>query len=464
MSVLNKITSVFRAQPGRTIDQIRSRIKAGEQKSKPREDTPWERFLFNSGGKIKDYKRMIRDDAQIKSAIDMITNFQLSKDFVVTPASENPDDIAIADFIDEMIRGMKIPLRRVRKDMLTALPYGKSVSEIVYEYDNINYDEGRLVWKYIRSIHIDTLHEDDWIEYDKQGDPITIIQTDGDGNKIPIPAEKLLIYAFDMEFGNLNGNSILQSVYDHWFMKKKIKEWYHVYLQKLQSPFLHGKVNSPHDRDDLQIALDDVREGRTNLVTGTDDEIMVIESKQKGSGFLDAIRYHDMMIFRRMGIGSLIFGMDLTSGSYAQSKTQQAILNTFMEGIQEDIAGVLQQKLMELVDLNFTVNKYPHLTFEPFTDEDILGLLTALQPYAKYMQIDTSSEWFSNLIKTAVERNSDIVTRDVHPPEYEVEEDNAEPPGVAVKAPQADKTASARLSGLRQFLAKQGYYHGTEDD
>ena len=156
--------------------------------------------------------------------------------------------------------------------------------------------------------------------------------------------------------------------------------------------------------------------------------------------------------------------MDLTSGSYAQSKTQQAILNTFMEGIQEDIAGVLQQKLMELVDLNFTVNKYPHLTFEPFTDEDILGLLTALQPYAKYMQIDTSSEWFSNLIKTAVERNSDIVTRDVHPPEYEVEEDNAEPPGVAVKAPQADKTASARLSGLRQFLAKQGYYHGTEDD
>jgi hypothetical protein len=244
-------------------------------------------------------------------------------------------------------------------------------------------------------------------------------------------------------------------------MKKKVKEWYHVYLQKLQSPFLHGRVNSPHDRDTLQDALDEIREGRTNIVTGTEDDIFVVESKNKGSGFLDAIRYHDMMIFRRMGIGSLIFGMDLTSGSYAQSKTQKDILNMFMEGIQEDMAGIFQQKIMELVDLNYNVTKYPQFTFEPFSDEDILGLLMALQPYAKNMQIDTESEWFGNLVRTAVERHSDVITREVDTHEAPAAPTTSNPEQMEKTTPEEVVSArDSRLEGIKEFLRDRGLYNG----
>lgn len=452
------IFSRFQSKASETTQRIRDRIKIGEQKSQPRENTAWERFFFNSGGKIKDYKRMTRDDAQIKSALDLIINAQLGKDFVVTPAGEEDQDVEVANFIDNMIRSMDLPMRRVRQDMLTALPYGKSVSEIVFDYDNTLTEDGRIKWKLIRTIHIDSLNEQDWIEYDKQGDPTWVVQTDNDGKKIRIPAEKTMIYAYDMEFGDYNGRSILQAVYDHWFMKKKVKEWYHVYLQKLQSPFLHGRVSNATDTEEMQAALDDVREGRTNIVTGTDDEILVVESKNKGSGFLDAIRYHDMMIYRRMGIGSLVFGMDLTSGSYAQAKIQKDILNMFMEGIQEDMAGIFQQKLQELVDINYDVKKYPTFTFEPFTEEDILGLLTALQPYAKNLQIDTESEWFGNVVKTAVERHSDVVTREVTDHTAPAAPTTGQPEKME-EAPEEIVTArDSRLEGIKDFLRERGLY------
>ena len=458
MSIFSRITNSLQAKPAEIRETIRNRIKAGEQKSKPRENTAWERFYFNSGGKIKDYKRMVRDDAQIKAGLDLIINSQLSKDFVVTPAGEEDSDKEVADFVDNMLRNMKIPLRRVRKDMLTALPYGKSVSEIVYDYDNNITKDGRIVWKLVRAIHIDSLNEQDWIEYDDYGDPTTIVQTDNDGKKIKIPSEKVILYPFDMEFGDYNGRSILQPVYDHWFMKKKVKEWYHVYLQKLQSPFLHGRVSNATDTNDLQDALDEVREGRTNIVTGTDDEILVVESKNKGSGFLDAIRYHDMMIFRRLGIGSLIFGMDLTSGSYAQSKTQKDILNMFMEGIQEDTVGIFQQKLNELIDINYDVQKYPTFTFEPFSDEDILGLLIALQPYAKNLQIDTESEWFGNVVKTAVERHSDVVTREVTDHTAPAAPTTSKAPEVEEVADEVIQANDSRLGAIKEFLRERGLY------
>jgi len=391
-----------------------SNLKMERQLSKPKKNS-WTGYadeVYNKDRKIADYIKMVETDSQIKAALDLIQNSLSTQRYMVKPASEKKEDKEIAGFVEEVLEGMSIPFRRVRKDMLTAIQYGYSVSEIVYRYDE---EKKKIVWDYLRSIDIETLQ--DCFIIDKYGDVKTVVQKTGSGldatgtgyDDIKIPAEYCLIYSFDSEFNNPYGRSILRQCYDHWFMKRKVQKYYNIYLQKLQNPFLHGKTANRSDADVLDKALDQVESGRTHVVTNTDDAIDVIETKNNGEGFLQAIQHHNMMIFRRMGIPSLIFGQDQASGSYAQSQSHQEVFHEFLEGVLEEQAGLMQEKIKELVDLNYSPENYPKFYFEPLMKDQVIQLLMALAQFANTGSIDTNMPWFQNLIYDAVVRNSDVV-------------------------------------------------------
>jgi hypothetical protein len=302
---------------------------------------------------------------------------------------------------------MRTPFRRVRKNVLTALPYGYSVGEVIFTYDENFPGGGRIVWDYIKPLDVESLT--DCFDIDDKGHVTRVVQNRDTEDEVRIPIEKCFHFAFDMDFDDPYGRSILRQSYDHWFMKRKILKWYTIYLQKLQSPFLHGKTMVPTDATTLNEVLSEVREGRTHVVTSTNDEISVVESSQRGSGFLEAIRWHDMMIHRRMGIPTLIFGQDEASGSYAQSQSHVEVYHQFLEGVQEEEATVYEEHLMNLIDLNFSVEDYPHFYFEPVTDDKIIQLLQTLQPYVAGWNVDADTKWFQSLVSEAVTRNSNVI-------------------------------------------------------
>jgi len=390
-------------------------LQMDTQRSRPKKDV-WTGYgdeIYNKDRKIEDYIKMVETDSQIKAALDLIKNSLSTQRYMIRPASASKEDIDIAGFVEDVIEGMAIPFRRIRNDMLTALPYGYSVFEIVYKYDD---KSKKIVWDYLRPIDIETLT--DCFHIDKLGDvdyvtqrpasPAGVTVPSPSKDDIKIPAEYCLIYSYDSEFGSPYGRSILRQCYDHWFMKRKVQKYYNIYLEKLQNPFLHGKANSPTNAKLMNAMLEDIREGRTHVVTNLDEDINVVETRNQG-GFHDAIQYHNMMIFRRMGIPSLIFGQDSASGSYAQSQSHQEVFHEFLEGIQEEMAGLLQEKIQELVDLNFKVDNYPQFAFEPLLKDQVIQLLMALAQFAASGSIDTNMPWFQNLVYDAVIKNSDVV-------------------------------------------------------
>ena len=367
----------------------------------------------------EDYDKMLRDP-QIKSGFELLRMFLLSRKIVVNAASEEQLDVDIAQALSDMLAEMKYPMRKVRNDMYSALLYGFSVSEIIW---GMKEGDEHIKIERIRPIPIDTL--ENCFRYDEMGNLEKIIQTVND-EEIEIDADKCLVYTYDEQFGDREGMSILDAVYDNWYMKQKILQWYNVFLQKHEGPTLVGKVENAQFKDEFRTQLDDIREGRANITIGVNDDVSVLESSHRGEGFKEAINYHDTMIYRKMNIGTMILGQENGSGAYAQSQTQFDTLSIFLDGIHEDIAAELQAKIIELVDMNWNVEDYPVIGFETFEEKDLLGLLAALEPLIRDMAIDPQDGWFKHLLADIVSRYSDVDMRDL------LEEDEPEEEGQIV--------------------------------
>jgi len=361
------------------------------------------RYVHKNGDlTYEDYEEMLKDP-QIKSGYELIRMFLLSRNINITAASEDPSDIEIAESLESMLDNMSYPLRKVRNDLYSALIYGYSVSEIIWEADDAG---NQIDFKRIRPIPISTLQ--DCFKYDDNGDLETIVQTVDSEDPIEIPAEKCLVYTYDETFGDRRGTSILDGVYENWFNKQKLINWWNVFLQKHEGPTLVGKVENPMFKEEMLEQLDEIREGRTNITVGMNDSVDILESSHRGEGFKDAINYHDIMIFRKMNIGTMILGQESGQGAYAQSKTQNDMLDVFLDGIHADIAAELNTIIKDVVDMNWTVEEYPTLEFESFEETDLLTLMTTLEPYVRNMAIDTNSMWFKQLLADVIGRYSDV--------------------------------------------------------
>lgn len=361
------------------------------------------RYTYKNGDlTYEDYDEMLKDP-QIKSGYELIRMFLLSRNIHITPASDDPSDIEIADALESMLDNMAYPMRKIRNDLYSALVYGYSVSEIIWESDEAG---TQIDFKRIRPIPISTL--EDCFNYDEYGDLTEIIQTVDGEDPIQIEAEKCLVYTYDEKFGDRRGTSILDGVYENWFNKQKLINWWNVFLQKHEGPTMVAKLENPMFKEEMLDQLDEVREGRTNMTIGMNDSIEILESSHRGEGFKDAINYHDIMIFRKMNIGTMILGQENGKGAFSQSKTQNDMLDVFLDGIHADIAAELNTIIRDVVDMNWTVEDYPILEFESFEQTDLLELMKTLEPYVRNMAIDTNSMWFKQLLVDVVGRYSDV--------------------------------------------------------
>jgi hypothetical protein len=349
----------------------------------------------------KDYDEMLRDP-QIKSGYELLRLFLLSRSLRVTPASDSEEDAAIADFIEDMLHNLNYSLRKVRNDMYSALMYGFSVSEIIW---GVNASE-QLIIKGLEPLPPSTLT--DPFTYNEEGEVETVTQTPPSGGEIEIPGEKCLIYTYDENFRDKTGQSILHSLYDYWYDKQRISNWRNVFLQKHEGPTLVGYVENPHLKDGMREQLDEIREGRANITVGKDDRVEILESSHRGEAFNTTLNHINTMFYRRMNLGTMILGQEDGKGAYAQSQTQEKILYKFLDGVHEDIASELENLIRRVVDLNFTVEKYPNITFTSFEEKDSLTLLKEIKPYIDNLAINPSERWFQELLRLVVEKYSDL--------------------------------------------------------
>ena len=61
-----------------------------------------------------EYQKIL-EDTQVDVAIDVLLKFLLSKNYILTSASDDPEDVEIYEFIQEMLDNMHTAFRKVYK-------------------------------------------------------------------------------------------------------------------------------------------------------------------------------------------------------------------------------------------------------------------------------------------------------------------------------------------------------------
>ncbi|AGE61003.1 hypothetical protein FINN_10 [Bacillus phage Finn] len=326
------------------------------------------------------YDKMMTD-GQVKSAIDMIKLSATAKGFTVT--GDDEETKKYADFINENFEMIRGNMEDVIKEIMTALEYGYSCTEKVFEYK-----DGKIMLKKLKTLDPYSVAG----KTDRFGDLMHVKQRIG-SKTIKIPADKVLWYAHQKRFGNIYGQSRLRTVYKHWFIKDKMYRFANIAYERYGTPLLVGTVEDKNDVTDMTRLLKNIN-GMTGLGLSGGAKVEAIQTTN--ADFIGYIEHHDRKIMEALLVPPALLGLSRgQSGSYSLSSNQFDIFMIHLESIQRDIKSLIEEEIIRpLIDLNFpNVTKYPAFTFKPLADRDIDKLSNVFEKLISASVIAPEEEW-----------------------------------------------------------------------
>lgn len=145
-----------------------------------------------------------------------------------------------ADFATRAIKNLDTPIRTVMENMLDAVTYGNKVAEQTYreEFDPIF---GKTVLT-LDSIRVKPRNTTRFVvdKFNKLLGFQAIITQNGESKSVILPREKFLVLTFRGKDGDPRGESILQSVYNAWYLKMQLWPEYLRWLLQCAIPSLVG--------------------------------------------------------------------------------------------------------------------------------------------------------------------------------------------------------------------------------
>jgi len=323
-------------------------------------------------------------DTQVATGFDILKYLLSSKKWILTNTEE---DSEVYDFIQDMLTNMKIEINTLVKQMTPAIMWGFNVHELIFDVN----EDGKLIITNIVPIHIKTLQNDPFT-YDENTGELLSIHQNVDGYDIEIPVYKCLLYSFGSLYDEKEGHGLLYDFLPVVEDKENLMNWLMTFAERNGLPTMYGKTNDPTSRDELLYAFEDIADGTLGLTIATDEEVGILESSHNGEIFFKALAYKDNQIFRRMFIGNLLMGDNSQTGTYAQSQTQLEFGQLVFDGILEEIANTIQDKINFVVDLNFgPARKAPIFSFDKFTSGDMKKLFEIISPLMDKGVIDSEN-------------------------------------------------------------------------
>ena len=191
-----------------------------------------EEFLQSLKGDrgLKAFREMSENDPVVSSmlfAIEMLIR-QVSWD--VEPAGTEKEHVGDAEFLESCLWDMDTPFTEIVSEILTMLPFGFSLHELVYKVRrgmsakiSSQHDDGKIGWRRLPIRAQDTI--DRW-EFGEGGDTLAVVQVaPPDFHEVTIPAEKFINFRTTCRRGNPEGRSVLRGAYRPWWFKKRIEEF-----------------------------------------------------------------------------------------------------------------------------------------------------------------------------------------------------------------------------------------------
>ena len=163
------------------------------------------------GGRWKRVVRRMQDDSAIAASLLAIQLLIRQVSWSITG-----DDEETAVFVEDARLGMKKTWDEVVSEILSFLPWGFAVMEIVYRKEG----SGRIGWADWSIRGQETIES--W-GFDEHGDIRSVEQVVWPYRSIHIPYEKFLLFRTTAAKGNPEGKSLLRGAYDAWFYARHLK-------------------------------------------------------------------------------------------------------------------------------------------------------------------------------------------------------------------------------------------------
>jgi hypothetical protein len=175
---------------------------------------------------LRKYDEMRRSDGTVSSALRDLKTPVLAARWFVEPASDSVRDQNVADFVSKCLTEyMSTSWTQILSEALLMLDFGYYMFEKVWE-PRIIKGKPYIVWRKLAPRHPMDVKE--WHK-DGHGGPRAVTmfgemnvdtmfgRFPGVGPDVTIPIEKLLVFSFQQEAGNLEGISSLRPAFKHWY-------------------------------------------------------------------------------------------------------------------------------------------------------------------------------------------------------------------------------------------------------
>jgi hypothetical protein len=356
--------------------------------------TAWTRREYNQeliGYRgLRVYDKMRKSDGSVRGTLRLAKTPVLAGQWGLKPASQNVRDIKIANFIwKNLTIWMSTSLSQFITEALLMLDFGYYMFEKVFAHgEDVTTDpdaKGKLVWKKFAPRHPMDVKE--WymdlnggpLSVDMWAPPVSAADTTvagvGLGAPIPksfeggviqafqrwinIPIDKLVVFTYDKEAGNIEGISLLRTAYKHWYYKDNLykidaiqKERHGIGIPIIQLPI-------GYSQEDKNAADQLGRNLRTNerahVVLPPAWILEFAELKGHPVDCINSIKHHDGMI------PQCILGQFMSS-EHTDIEEQHTIFLKATRFTADIVLDVMNKyAIPQLVQLNWGRNAYPTL-------------------------------------------------------------------------------------------------------
>ena len=322
--------------------------------------------------------KMRWSDASVQAALLMCELPIRSAEWDVKPASEEPQDQEIAEYVkDNLFNGLTIPWDDTLRQILLMHAYGCMVFEVVYKVE-----DGKIGWRKWAPRLPKTITK--W-DVDKNGELESITQRaykNDEYAEITIPVQKLMVFVHRKEGDNYLGTSMLRQAYKHWFFRDKYYKIDAVATERqgIGIPVITLPDGfTPDDYEDAEKMGKNLRgHEKAYIVKKTGWEIEMLDLKTQGTkNVQEMLEHHTREILKSVLAQFIDLGKG--SGSYALAKEQTSVFLQSLDSSAKSVEEIINGEIQKLVDYNWTVDKYPKLTHSDLGTKDIKELADAIQ-------------------------------------------------------------------------------------
>lgn len=326
------------------------------------------------------YERMMTD-GQVNAAVTMIKLTLLARGYEVQAQTEETEDVA--QFIQDNLDQLDTHFDNILQEMLSAIEYGYSATEKVFEYR-----DNAIMLKKLKVLDPKTVR----VKTDRFGDIVHIKQYIGNKD-ILIKPEKVIWWAYNKKFGNPYGQSELRRVYKHYFIRDKMYRFANIAYERYGTPLLVGRVNEAKDVPKMQRLLRTIN-GMSGLAVSGGDSIDAIQGQPVD--FTSYIDHHGQQIMTTLLVPPMLINLGQgQGGSYSLSNNQMEMFMFRIQSLQRQLSALLEDQLIRpLVDLNFPgVTDYPKFVFGSMSEEKMNDIANTFKTLIDATVIEPDEEW-----------------------------------------------------------------------